>query len=51
VVQEFSVTPLLSPRSTYELTLETSWLDRVNAYRSALESPAKAVKADRVSNP
>lgn len=51
VVQEFSVTPLLSPRSTFELTLETSWLDRVNAYRSALESPAKAVKADRVSNP
>jgi hypothetical protein len=35
VQQELNVNPATSPRSDYVLTLESSWLDRVNAYNAA----------------
>jgi hypothetical protein len=34
---ELKVTPTTSLRSTHPLTLTTSWLDRVNAYRATLQ--------------
>ena len=36
--EQLSVTPQLSPRSDYPLQLETTWLQRVQAYRAAIEA-------------
>ena len=38
VQSELNVKPLSSPRGTRGLRLETSWLERISAYRAALES-------------
>lgn len=42
VQSEFNKRPTLSPRSDLSLTLTTTWLERVNAYRAALEAKAVA---------
>lgn len=47
--QEYSVTPQKSPRNDRALSLTTSWLDRVNAYRATFSSPAKARITRRAS--
>jgi hypothetical protein len=40
VQQEFNVKPDYSPRSTNPLGLSTTWLERINAYRSAIAGKA-----------
>lgn len=42
VRSDFSVRPPTSPRSNAPLTLSTDWLDRIEAYRSALDSGKSA---------
>jgi hypothetical protein len=42
VTNDLSVRPEISPRSDRALTLTDSWLDRVNAYRSAIGSKSTA---------
>ena len=41
VQDDFDVTPLTSPRSTRQLQLASSWLDRILDYRDAITAKAK----------
>ena len=47
VQSEFSVAPANSPRSDWNLTLETTWLDRINAYNAAYSKKSYRPRTDR----
>lgn len=49
VEENFDKLPLNTDRSAIPLNLTTTWLERINAYRSAVKAPAKALRAHAAS--